>query len=209
MKRAFKNSAAVAVLVTLGTACGGSPTGINSGDPLTAEEIGELLSVLSESFGGIGAVPNLSHTGIAVDRPTINFQSVPVNADFNETVSCPGGGNLGLQGKMDGNVDDQTFEGSIDLEFKWSINSCVVSTETTTFTVDSDPDIEFDGTYVFTETTFSMSGTEKGGFSFSASDGRSGSCAIDLSFETSFDTQGSASGSFSGTVCGVDANEFN
>jgi len=209
MNRAFSSSTAVAVLLTVMTACGGSPTGTNSGDPLTAEEITQLLSVLSESFGGIGAVPTFSHTGTSVDQPMVHFQSVPVNADFNESVSCPGGGSLGLQGSMDGDVDDQTFVGSINLKFKWSINACVVNTETTTFTVNSDPDIEFDGSYVFTETSFSVSGSEKGGFSFSALDGRSGSCAIDLSFETSFTQGGSASGSFSGSVCGVDANQFN
>jgi hypothetical protein len=191
----------------LGTASAcGDPTGTNSGDPLTNEEIAEVLSVLSETFGSISAIPNFSLHGQPAAEAPVAFRTVPVNADFNESAGCPAGGNISLEGSVDGDVDDETFVGSIDVELTWDFNSCAVTTETTTITLNGDPHITFEGSFDFSETTFEVSGTEKGGFSYTAADGRAGSCAIDVTFSSSVNTATNAvNSSFSGTVCGQTA----
>ncbi|MHC4986769.1 MAG: hypothetical protein ACYTFO_11535, partial [Planctomycetota bacterium] len=67
----------------------------------------------------------------------------------------------------------------------------------------------FDADFTLDENTVSATGTEKGGFRFTVSDGRSGTCGIDLSFDISVNTSGSSlSSSTTGTVCGRSADAF-
>ena len=211
MRKSFKSVARLSTGLLLMAACSGDPTGTNSGDPLTAGEIQALFNELGASFSQINAVPALALQG---DAPTwAALQSagdpVSVNVDINQSVPCEQG-TISINGSVDGSIDTETFLGTITMDFVWNFNECMVSTETTSFTVNGDPNIALEADFVFGENEFTTSGTEKGGFSFTVSDGRSGSCAIDLAFNTSVNTETNAiSSTVSGTVCGQSADAFN
>ncbi len=190
-------------------ACGGDPTGTNSGDELADDEIQALFNELAASFAVIDAgAPALSlWAGAPYAAP--QAAPVPLNASFSQSVGCESG-TISIDGSVDGQIDDETFEGSMSMDFTWDFHSCAITTSGgTTITVDGAPQIDFAGDFTFGQTEFSASGTETGGFSFTASDGRAGSCAIDLSFESSVNTgTNTVSNSVSGTVCGRSADSF-
>ena len=60
---------------------------------------------------------------------------------------------------------------------------------------------------VSTEDGITMDGTESGGFSYTSSDGRTGSCAIDVTYSVVISGEASSS-TVTGTICGMSAAEF-
>lgn len=186
------------------TACSSDPLGVNAGDQLSAAEIQSVLDAMSAAFAG-GSTLNGPAAG---SGPSFGPAAVPINQSFDFSAACQSG-TVGLSGSVNGQLDDQTLEGSLSMELTWRLNSCLVATETTSFTVNHEPEITFTGDFDFTQDEISVSGTEKGGFRFTAADGRTGSCAIDLTFSTSFNAVAqSATNSVSGTICGLSADQF-
>ncbi len=209
MKRALRSKWPASLALLVAAACGGSPTGTNSGDPLTEQEIQAVLDALGGSLGGVTSASVVSANVLDSGGPNLSTAAEPINVNLDVTVPCQSGGNIGLDGSMNGDVDTQTGEGSVDVDFKWIINGCVVPTQSTTVTVQGDPHIQFAATFTFSQDSFSMDGTQAGGFSFTTGDGRSGSCAIDLSFQSSVNyTTNAVTGSFNGTICGISGSGF-
>ena len=187
-------------------ACGDDPTGTNSGDQLTTLEVQALFRALGSSFDSIGVTgANAQRVSATQMIASGASAAVPIDESFNITVPCESG-NIQVVGSMTGNIDEQTFASTITMEFTWSLNGCLVPTETTTFTVDGDPEINFSAELTFSETEFGMSGTETGGFSFTSSDDRTGSCAVDVTFSTSLNmSTGADTTTITGTICGLNA----
>lgn len=189
-------------LAVFASGCGSDGlVGVNSGDELTPGEIQALFNELGTAFAGLdfGAAPLQAGGGAA---------TVPIDENFSQSAPCESG-SISVSGSVEGQVDDQTFEADLHVDFTMGFNSCVVSSDVTTVTLNNPPGIEFTGDFVIGQTEFSISGHESGGFDFVTSDGREGSCAIDLTFSASFDSSGGASTStVSGSVCGVDASSF-
>lgn len=211
MRKSFKSVARMSAGLLLMAACSGDPTGTNAGDPLTPAEIQALFNELGASFSQINAVPALALQGDAPAWAALQSAGDPisVNVDLNQTVPCEQG-TIGINGSVNGSIDSETFQGTVSMDFEWTFNDCLVGAEEVTLTVNGDPSIALKADFVFGENEFTTSGTEKGGFSFTVSDGRSGSCAIDLAFETSVNTETNAiSATVSGSVCGQSAEEFN
>ncbi len=199
-------SAGWAVAAMTIAACSGSPTGTNSGDQLSDAEIQALLAELSGALGSSG-VPTASSY-----RPNqggvLLSSSVPVNANVDVTAPC-NSGNIRVQGSIDGDIDQQTLQGAFTLKVSWEPNACEVTSGTSNFVVNGDPRIDLNVDFTMTENVLTVDGTEKGGFSFTSTDGRSGSCAIDLTFSSAVNTQTNAIDvSVSGTVCGKSAASF-
>jgi hypothetical protein len=190
MRKAAKLFALGAGLALFVTACGDDgPTGTNSGDPLTAQEALDVYAQLNTAIATAlgGAVPGpAASPGAAMDPiPT-------VSAD------CPYGGSVTVSGDV--NADNFGENGgSIDFSLTEEINGCGVLSGGTTFTVDGDPYIAMSGDINVTidGMSYDISGTYDldGGFSYTADDGRSGSCAMDVS--VNYGTL-----SVSGSVCG-------
>ena len=212
MRKSFKSVARLSAGLLLMAACSGDPTGTNAGDPLTSAEIQALFNELGASFSQINAVPALALQGDAPAWAALQSGGVPVsvNVDVNQTVPCEQG-TISINGSVDGSIDSETFLGSVTMDFSWGFNGCLVSTETTGVTLSGDdPSIAVHAVFTFGANEFTTTGTEVGGFSYTVSDGRSGSCAIDISFETSVNTETNAiSATVSGSVCGQSAEEFN
>lgn len=212
MRRFTKGLACLAAgFALVFAACGeDTPTGTNSGDQLTEAEIQALFNELSGAFSETN-VFSVSQ-GAPAAAPGI-AAAIDISQDLNVTVGCQAGGSVGIDGSVDGSVDEQSGAGDVQVDFRYDITDCAVPTETTTFTVNGDPYIQFTGDFAFSEGQFSVTATEQGGFRFEADDGRMGSCAIDLTFSASY-TQGSTEpssldASVSGTVCGQAGSDLN
>jgi hypothetical protein len=186
----------------------GDPTGTTSGDELSDAEVQAILSELAGSLGGIAGVPALARHAPDPLGALLQVRAVPVKADFDETAPCQEG-NIGIKGSVDGDVDQEAQTGSFSFRVTWTINDCVVTVQETDFTVNDDPPIVFDADFTLDENSLYTKGTEKGGFRFTGSDGRQGTCGINMSFEISVTLSGGAATSkTSGTVCGRNADSF-
>jgi len=196
-----RNSVGLATgLALLVSACGGDVTGVTSGDELSSEEVAIVMTALASVLDGAGVQAGQ----VAAAGPAL--AAINIDENFNETVACDSG-DVKVSGSMDGTVDDETFAMDATMEVAWEPNGCVVSDEVNTFTVDGAPEIRLTLDMVTTEQSVSLSGTETGGFSFTSSDGRAGSCAIDVTFEI-VTTDSSLSNTVTGTVCGLEADAF-
>lgn len=182
--------------------CGGddSPVGVNSGDALTEAELQVVFNAISGAFDALGAAP-------AAVGPARATQSA--SQSFDTTAPCDSGGSITMKGNGSGTYDD--VSGDLDLTFslRMTPNGCAVPTETTTIVLEGSPYIQLDMDFSLTQTSLVLSGSQEGGISFTAEDGRSGSCAFSVDFSGDFDLEAqTGSSSVSGTVCGVSASNL-
>jgi hypothetical protein len=190
--RLFAFATMTAVALTACSGDGGGGGGTNSGDPLTAAEANEVFAALFDI--GFGAA-------LAPGGPMAS--SGPAAVAFSESISqsetCPGGGSIGLSGTVSGDIDESTFDGTINMDVTETLNSCVVTLDASavTVTVNGDPNIKITADITIANSGASFSGTfgMNGGFTYTGDDGRSGGCAVNVSVNL---TNQSASGS----VCG-------
>ena len=186
-------------------ACGGDPTGVNSGDQLTSAELAAVIGAFGSAFDSAGVGAQRVST-VSFDGASAGQAAVPINESFNVSVPCESG-TVQVSGSITGTVDDQTSALDVTMDISWDPNGCVVSDGTNTFTVDGAPEVKLVLSMTSSENALTMSGTETGGFSFTASDGRSGSCAFDVTFTVVTDSAGINS-TVTGTICGLDASTF-
>ena len=186
-------------------ACGGDPTGTNSGDPLTTEEIQALFTEFGNAFAGVGVTASLTGTGGA----SLRAAATPFNVNVGVTTQCPLGGDLSLNGSFDGDINENTGEGNASIDIRWGLLDCVIANGTNTLTVNGDPEIVFKADFQFTNEVVSFNGTQKGGIRFTSSDGRMGTCAFDVAFSATISGTGSSQTQVTGTVCGQSAAGFN
>lgn len=195
------------VALALGlAACGGDTT--SSGDPLSEAEAAELAEAIAEGgfagFGTFGA-PAMRAPGETAANVTITL---------NDTYPCNdegGTGTVTIAGSMSVNVNDQTGAGTFGFDYTLTPHGCqVITASDLVFTLDGDPNLQVDGEFSFSETGAEGTLNYNGGFAWEASDGRAGSCGVDLTanYDFNFSTTGtsSASATLTGTVCGVTVN---
>jgi len=198
---------AVGLMVAI-AGCGGDSNlvGVDSGDPLTDAEIQTLFNELGQAIGSIGAAAQ--QVVSAQDGPMrAPAAEIPVNQSINETAACDAG-TLGVRGSVEGTIDDETFETNMTMDFTLNFNSCMVSNEAGSITLDNPPGIAYYLDMDMGQEAYAISGSQKGGFSFTTSDDRMGSCAIDLTFDVSYDSGTGQSNMVTGTVCGRSAEGF-
>jgi hypothetical protein len=170
---------------------------VNSGDPLTEDEIQLVFLAISDAFSNLSFAPAAGPARAQIS----------VNESFNGSAPCSEGGTISANGSANGTVDDVTYELDLTYMLRMTPNGCAVPTETEVITLDGAPYLQLDMDFLLTETTIEVSGSQSGGIAFTSTDGRSGSCAFDVQFTTTanLDTLEGTS-SASGTVCGVSAN---
>lgn len=190
-------------------ACGDDGTGLNDGDELTSAEVAAVMAVFGSAFESVG----VSAQAVSQRLSTIDFSGaapaqapIDVNETFDVSVPCESG-TLEVSGSITGSIDDVTYDIDITTTVRWDPNGCVVGDGTNTFTVDGAPHVDLVLDMTSTQDALTMSGTETGGFSFTSSDGRSGSCALDVTFSVVTGNTGIDS-SVTGTICGLEASTF-
>jgi hypothetical protein len=160
----------------------GSDIGTNSGDLLTQEESAEIFAQLQTAVANALGSPSAPAT---VSPPEVLAVPIPTSSG-----SCPAGGTVTVSGSA-----DETATG-IKFSLTEEVSNCGIVYNTITFTVDGDPNIKISGDITIGG-DMEVSGTYdmKGGFLYSADDGRAGSCAVDASIDfTTFDIGGSICG---------------
>ncbi len=185
----------IALALTV-VACGDDPTGVTSGDALTSAEVAVVIAAFGSSFASVGVSPAAAPAQVPI----------VVNQSFDVSVPCESG-TVRVSGSMSGSSDDVTFDSDITTNVSWDPNACVVSDGTNTFMVDGAPQIDLVLDMTSTQDALTMSGTETGGFSFTSSDGRSGSCGLDVTFSVVTANTGTTS-TVTGTICGLEASSF-
>jgi hypothetical protein len=132
-------------------------------------------------------------------------EAVPFSFDVAVSLPCPLGGRVALDGSMNGEFDADAQSLQVSVTATQVHSSCAVDAEGVTVTVTGNPGIEL-------ETDLEVAGDPPqgthtavltGGFDWVTSDGREGTCSIDVS--ASFDL-GDDSGTSSGQICGYDVN---
>ena len=183
-------------------ACSGDPVGVNSGDELTDTEIQAIFNALGDAIGGIDAS---AHRVAPLDG--IQMADIDVSQDISVSSQCNLGGEISVDGSVDGTVNDETFASDIEMEVGVQFDACGLETDQNTVSVDGG--IDYYAHVVLSDGSFSADGTQEGGFSFTTDDGRTGSCAIDIDFSASYTEGESVQSSITGTVCGRSADQFN
>ena len=188
---------ATALALTV-VACGDELTGVDSDDELTATEVAAVLAAFGSAFDAA--------SGAAQAAPAQVPESV--NENFDVSVACESG-TLGVSGSITGSADVETFISDLTTTVSWDPNACVVGDGTNTFTVDGAPEVEVVLHLTSTQVALTVTGTETGGFSFTSSDGRSGTCALALDVTFSIATTPTGvERTVTGTICGLEADIF-
>ncbi len=178
MKKASRLVAGFAALGLAVTACGGDDvtgTGANSGDPLNTTESLAVFAALQTALSS------------ALTPPMAAAAAEPIPTT---TASCMGGGNISLSGDV-----NQNGTNNFTFNIKEEINDCRVSSGGIDFTVNGAPSINMSGDITLNGTTLSGTFDMTGGFSYTSSDDRAGSCSINVSVDYS-------TFAVSGSICG-------
>lgn len=187
-------------------ACGDddSPTG-NSGDAVSAAEAQFLVAAFFEALDAID-IPPLETAGPA--GPAQTPYGELYDDEISGTNECFGGGFSTIQGLITGDVDEETGDADIDVNATVDFTTCIVpASETVAYTLDGAPDIDVIADIVIAGQLVSIDIDFDGAVDFLTSDGRTGTCALDLTVSASADEAG-VSESASGSVCGVSANQL-
>lgn len=194
----FLNLAASFGLLWSVSACGSSSTDLQTGD-LTDAEIQAVFDALAVTFSLVSP----GDTGPDTGRETLAI-TIPLAG----SAPCPKGGSVVASGEVDVSGDPDTQETNWTLTL--TPTACVVSTDASDVTVNGEPSITFTLNWLADSGGYDLTGAHSGGLAFVTSDGRTGSCSLDLTFAVRTDLAGTVtSSSASGSVCGRSAEGFN
>ena len=191
-----------ALVLSLGVgliAAGCSDTAGPEGDRLSRAEalhLATLVMLTSEGAATASMTPPAASKTAMAGGPPVDFTHT-----IESTHPCPSGGSLEVDATISGTWDEDTNSLQADLAGRHTHDSCAVPHNNLTITVDGAPWIDFGISIGGVEGqpsqpfTFSLDG----GFSWGASDGRSGVCELTLDAVTDFVEQ---ERTILGSICG-------
>lgn len=156
------------------------------------------LDGVSQSMAGSpGLAPGMAGAPTVVD----SMGNTTWERTFTMTRPCPAGGTVTASGDTKGTMNMDTRTGSIEINHTLSMAACAQTRDSVTITVNTNPDITMKGTVnIASGHRASSTFTAQGTFMWETSDGRSGSCQVDLTVAWNAD----GTHSITGTVCGRD-----
>ena len=197
MNRMHVRCAAIALIVAAG-ACDESPTNVGDLSQAEAEALAEVVSsqVIDGAFGA-------SQRGSSASAPaaaTVNYEE---SVSF--TGECELGGTVSIDADYEGEMDDETGEGTLSFVMTQMHDGCMGEADDgTVFTLDGAPSVTAELDMEVAEEMFAFDGSYNGAVDWATGD-RDGTCTIDVTF--SVDLNGgmqSGSASMQGSVCGID-----
>ena len=194
----MKKSIIMIGLVLVAAACGDDPMG-STGDKLTRSEAMAVAASVGAS-GTAASIPTANVTGDQVNAP-------PGSVSTHQEVSfpCPVSGRVA--GALDLSLQFDLDQRSFGLDAKGTLkhDHCGFVHEGVTLNVTGAPDLSLTvHSEVKAGLPVSANAASKGAFDWSASDGRSGHCVIDIKTTTDFNAK---KRSTQGEVCGYTINE--
>lgn len=153
-------------------------------DPALGAADVELLAAELDALTGAVLVGEMgAFAGFSV--VPANAAPVPVERSFTSERRCPAGGSVTVSGTTRGEIDRQARSLTLETNATQTQNACAFRARRAggaTLTVNGNPNVAVrsnlkvvDGLPSGPQTT-----TQKGGFTWTASDGRSGACTVDL-----------------------------
>ncbi len=193
--------AALAAVALLAAACDQNATApaagaLESADAaLLAEELDALTSAALSA--GIGSA-------VLFSEMPANAAPIPVDRSFTSTRRCPAGGSVTVAGTTRGELDRAARSLSLETLATRTESACAIPTRRArgaTLTVTGNPNVAIKANQkvVGGQPVGPQTIVQKGAFTWSASDGRSGSCTVDLTSSVDFATR---TYSVKGTLCG-------
>lgn len=183
------------LVVTLAAAACADSTGVKNG--LTADESSDLAGVMADDAFSESSTMALASLGTTTGEIT---PAAVMTITFHDTVSCRLGGAVAIDGTRVRNWDRTTQTGTMDMDLTRTQESCVRLVRNRQITIDGDPNIHVvvhhdrvNGAWSGPQTM-----TMQGGFTWSATDGASGDCTVDLSASFDPDTR---TRTLTGTFC--------
>ncbi|HEX2093608.1 MAG TPA: hypothetical protein VHG28_14475 [Longimicrobiaceae bacterium] len=149
--------------------------------------------------GALGLSPSFSAGGTEAPAAAA---PVPIDVTFNRTHACPRGGSVTMSGTIKGEVDRAARSLTAETNATKTQASCAFPTRNGgTITVNGNPNIAIRSNQKIVGGAPSgpQTTTQKGGFTWKASDGRSGSCTVDIT--STFDPAAKTR-TVKGTICG-------
>lgn len=205
MRRSFRLSSLFTAMALATAGCGSDGPTENSGDELTEAEMSEIAT---EMFAGMAGFMSgeFSARKSALLPEGLNLSinaSVPINVTIDESGPCGGDGTFSVSGSVDGNVDDETGAGDIQLDITQGFTDCLIEGELHVYTVSGQPNLHMTGDFHSDggdefDATFAL----VGGFGFLVDDGREGTCGIDVTTTVSI-IGTSVTATAQGTICGI------
>jgi hypothetical protein len=178
MQRSLLLPATLAAALAL-AACDHSTTGSSDASSLSPAEARQVASDFGDQDGAmLDGVP-----GASFDRAPAAPQlaSTTVTTTFTRTRTCPGGGSVKLEGTLVHTGDGATRTGSIQYNATRTESACVLSRNGGTLTINGNPSTAFTASQSWTGGTPGVrTATKKGSFTWTRSNGGSGTCNIDV-----------------------------
>jgi hypothetical protein len=200
MRRKFALPALVAAAV-LSTGCEKNATAPAEGTLASAD-----AALLAEELDALTGVALSSQIGsfMLFSAVPANGAPLPVDRSFTTTRQCPGGGSVTVAGTTRGETDRATRSLSLETNATRTENACAIPARRAggaTLTVTGNPNVAIRAVHkvVNGEPSGPQTVTQKGAFKWSSSDGRSGSCSVDLTSTVDFAAR---TYSVKGTMCG-------
>lgn len=199
-KRFFAPAVAAGVLMALAACGGGDATAPAAATNLRADEAAQLAVELGMALSSATAAPA---TGTSAGGVAASVAAVPFSHSVSMTVPCPRGGSTKLTGSATGDYDATAQKLVMDVTATQEPQECGVLVKQVTFTTSGAPNLASSAHMEFTAGTQAgkFTSSTKGGFSWKASDGRSGSCTVDYTSSADFTAKTvKVTGSFCGTA---------
>jgi len=182
----MRKSMVLGVALALGvTACGDS-TG-PTGDRLSRAEALHLTTMVMASSEGVGISTSLESSA-SVSKTAAAGPPTSFSHTHESTHPCPSGGQLAVTLAISGTFDDDTHSLQAELDGSHTHSSCAFPHNDLTLTVTGAPSIGFSASIgaVNGEPSQPFTFSLDGAFRWEASDGRSGTCPLELDAVTDF-----------------------
>ena len=193
--------AALAAAALLAAGCDRNATAPAAGTLESAD-----AALLAEEMDALTGVALGSQIGsfLLFSAAPANAAALPVDRSFTTTRQCPAGGSATVAGTIKGEMDRATRSLALETAATRTESACAFPARRTggaTLTVSGNPNVAVRASFraVNGQPSGPQTVTQKGAFTWSSSDGRSGSCALDLTSTVDFAAQ---TYSVKGTLCG-------
>lgn len=187
---------ALAAAVLVLSACGKDATAPATGSRLTSDEAQALaLNMAASGDAYAGAVPSASLVG----TQSAGTPFGPIT--FTKEHACPKGGSVLPDITIQGTVDLTAHSLTVEMSGTETPRDCSYPVKATTITVSGNPNLAVAGhvSIVAGVPSGAQTFTQKGGFTWKSSDGRSGTCTVDLTSSADFSKD---LRTVAGTFCG-------
>lgn len=169
--------------------------------------MGELSEIEAQELADVVMFATFSSTGsVPAPAPEMNGpQAVPFAyaSEFDGTVQCPLGGAVGIAASFEASGDTESEAGSVEYSMTQIHDGCMATSENDrTFTLWGSPSMNFaftvenDGRGVV-----EWAGSVQGAIDWE-SEGREGSCSVQMEFAGRDEEGATASAQLMGTICG-------